>query len=55
MQVGEHVVSQTSLYVGLFVIGLPVLWWSSPLGTLFWIVCLSPSMRISECSLTHLP
>jgi len=38
MQVGEHVISQTSLYVGLFVIGIPLLWWSSPLGTIFWIV-----------------
>ncbi|KAI0040009.1 prenylated rab acceptor PRA1 [Auriscalpium vulgare] len=38
MQVGEHVVTQKSLYTGLFVIGLPLLWWSSPLGTFFWLV-----------------
>lgn len=38
MQVGEHVVTQKSLYTGLFVIGIPLLWWSSPLGTFFWLV-----------------
>jgi len=38
MQVGEHVVTQKSLYTGLFVIGIPLLWLSSPLGTFFWLV-----------------
>ena len=38
MQVGQHVVTQKSLYIGLFVIGLPLLWWSSLLGTFFWLV-----------------
>jgi len=38
MQVGNQVVTQKSLYTGLFVIGLPLLWWSSPLGTFFWLV-----------------
>ncbi|KAH9978956.1 prenylated rab acceptor PRA1 [Lactifluus volemus] len=38
MQVGDHVVTQKSLYMGLFVIGLPLLWLSSPLGTFFWLV-----------------
>ena len=38
MQVGEHVVTQKSLYIILFVIGLPLLWWSSPLGTFFWLI-----------------
>lgn len=38
MQVGDHVVTQKSLYTGLFVIGIPLLWWSSPLGTFFWLV-----------------
>ena len=38
MQMGDHVVTQKSLYTGLFVIGLPLLWWSSPLGTFFWLV-----------------
>ena len=38
MQVGEHVVTQKSLYTGLFVIGIPLLWFASPLSTIFWIV-----------------
>jgi len=38
MQVGDHVVTQKSLYTGLFVIGLPLLWWSSPITTFFWLV-----------------
>jgi len=38
MQVGQHVVTQKSLYTGLFVIGVPLLWFSSPLGTFFWLV-----------------
>jgi len=38
MQVGEHVVTQKSLYTGLFVLGIPLLFLSSPLGTFFWLV-----------------
>jgi len=38
MQVGDHVITQKSLYTALFVIGLPLLWWSSPIGTFFWLV-----------------
>ncbi|KAF8581618.1 prenylated rab acceptor PRA1 [Ramaria rubella] len=38
MQVGEHVVTQKSLYIALFVVGLPLLWWASPVATFFWLV-----------------
>lgn len=38
MQVGDHVVTQKSLYITLFVLGLPLLWWSSPVSTFFWLV-----------------
>ncbi|KAL5507394.1 YIP3 [Sanghuangporus vaninii] len=38
MQVGDRIVTQKSLYITLFVIGVPLLWWSSPLGTFFWLV-----------------
>ncbi|OCB89372.1 ER to Golgi transport-related protein [Sanghuangporus baumii] len=38
LQVGDHVVTQKSLYIMLFVVGVPLLWWSSPLGTFFWLV-----------------
>ncbi|KDQ57827.1 hypothetical protein JAAARDRAFT_35520 [Jaapia argillacea MUCL 33604] len=51
MQVGEHVVTQKSLYTGLFVIGLPLLWWSSPLGTFFWLVGASGFLILGHASL----
>jgi len=38
MQVGDHIVTQKSLYTALFVIGLPLLWWASPFGLIFWLV-----------------
>ncbi|KAM5532853.1 hypothetical protein V8D89_013494 [Ganoderma adspersum] len=38
IQVGEHVITQKSLYTGLFVIGIPLLWVSSPFSTFFWLV-----------------
>ncbi|TFY58138.1 hypothetical protein EVG20_g8270 [Dentipellis fragilis] len=51
MQVGDHVVTQKSLYTGLFVIGLPLLWWSSPLGTFFWLVGASGVLIMAHASL----
>lgn len=38
MQVGEHMITQKSLYTGLFVIGIPLLWFASPFGFMFWLV-----------------
>ncbi|CDO70592.1 hypothetical protein BN946_scf184656.g7 [Trametes cinnabarina] len=38
IQVGEHTITQKSLYTGLFVIGIPLLWFASPFGTFFWLV-----------------
>ena len=38
MQVGEHVVTQKSLYTALFVIGIPLLWWASPISVFFWLI-----------------
>jgi hypothetical protein len=37
-QFGEHTITQKHLYTALFVIGLPLLWISSPIGTFFWLV-----------------
>lgn len=51
LQVGDHVVTQKSLYIGLFVIGLPLLWWSSPLGTFFWLVGASGFIIIFHAAL----
>ena len=38
MQVGEHTITQKHLYTTLFVVGLPLLWWASPVATFFWLV-----------------
>ena len=51
MQVGDQVVTQKTLYTGLFVIGLPLLWWASPLGTFFWLVGASSILILGHASL----
>lgn len=59
MQVGEHVVTQKSLYTGLFVIGIPLLWIASPVALLFWLIgssavlCLGHAAFIGECIGSH--
>ncbi|KAJ7178368.1 prenylated rab acceptor PRA1 [Mycena crocata] len=37
-QVGDYVVTQKSLYITLFCIGIPLLIFSGPFSTLFWLV-----------------
>lgn len=51
MQVGEHIVTQKSLYTVLFVVGIPLLWIASPLNTIFWIVGASGLLIIGHASL----
>ncbi|KAI0695446.1 prenylated rab acceptor PRA1 [Cytidiella melzeri] len=51
LQVGEHVVTQKSLYTGLFVIGIPLLWFASPLSTIFWIVGASGLLIVGHATL----
>lgn len=51
MQVGDHVVTQKSLYIGLFVIGLPLLWWSSPFQTFFYLVGSSAVLIVGHAAL----
>ncbi len=38
LQVGDHIVTQKSLYTGLMIIGIPLLWFAAPLSALFWLV-----------------
>lgn len=54
MQVGDHVVTQKSLYTGLFVIGIPMLWLSSPLGTFFWLVGASSVLILGHATIMEL-
>jgi len=51
MQLGEHTITQKHLYTGLFVIGIPLLWLSSPISTVFWLVGASSILILSHASL----
>ncbi|EPQ29333.1 uncharacterized protein PFL1_03088 [Pseudozyma flocculosa PF-1] len=55
MQVGEHVVTQKSLYTGLFVIGLPLLWWASPVALFFWLVGSSAFLVLGHAAFIEPP
>lgn len=48
---GDQVITQKTLYTALFVIGIPLLWWSSPLGTFFWLVGASSFLILGHASL----
>ncbi|KAH8093939.1 prenylated rab acceptor PRA1 [Cristinia sonorae] len=50
-QVGDYVVTQKNLYIGLFVIGIPMLWFSGPLSTLFWVVGASGVLIIGHAAI----
>jgi PRA1 family protein 1 len=53
MQVGDHVITQKSLYTALFVIGLPLLWWSSPISTFFWLVGASSVLILGHATVVE--
>ncbi|PWN52800.1 prenylated rab acceptor PRA1 [Violaceomyces palustris] len=55
MQVGEHVVTQKSLYTGLFIIGLPLLWWASPVSLFFWLVGSSSFLVLGHAAFVEPP
>ncbi|KAG5353510.1 hypothetical protein C0989_006324 [Termitomyces sp. Mn162] len=50
-QFGEHTITQKHLYTGLFVIGIPLLWISSPISTFFWLVGASGILILGHASL----
>ena len=52
-QIGENTITQKHLYTGLFVIGIPLLLYASPFGTIFWLV--GASALVSSRSLERLP
>lgn len=55
MQVGEHVITQKSLYTGLFVIGIPLLWFASPFGFMFWLVGSSAFLILGHAAFIEPP
>lgn len=50
-QVGDYIITQKGLYIGLFVIGIPLLWIAAPLSTLFWIIGASLFLILLHASL----
>lgn len=51
IQVGENTVTQKSLYTGLFVIGIPLLWFASPFSTVFWLIGASSVLILGHATL----
>ena len=51
LQFGDQTITQKSLYTGLFVIGIPLLLWASPLGTFFWLVGASSLIILGHASI----
>ncbi|KAF9231457.1 prenylated rab acceptor PRA1 [Melanogaster broomeanus] len=51
LQFGDRVITQKHLYTGLFVIGLPLLWLSSPFMTFFWLVGASACLILGHACL----
>ncbi|CDZ97005.1 Prenylated rab acceptor 1 [Phaffia rhodozyma] len=50
-EIAGKTIDQKSLYITLFIIGLPVLWWSAPLSTFFWLVGASMFIIFSHAAL----
>jgi hypothetical protein len=55
MQVGEHVITQKSLYTGLFLFGIPLLWFASPFGFMFWLVGSSAFLILGHAAFIEPP
>jgi hypothetical protein len=51
VQVGNQVITQKTLYIALFVIGLPLLWLASPVSTFFWLVSSSAILILGHACL----
>jgi len=52
-QAGDRTITQKHLYTGLFVIGLPLLFFASPFGTLFWLVGASALVILTHACLNE--
>jgi hypothetical protein len=50
-QVGDRTITQKHLYTGLFVIGIPAVWWASPIATFFWLVGASSILILGHAML----
>lgn len=55
LQVGNHVVTQRSLYMVLLVVAIPMLWWSSPFILVFWFVGSSALLVLGHAAFVEPP
>ncbi|CAG7854723.1 SubName: Full=Related to YIP3 protein-proposed to be involved in ER to Golgi transport {ECO:0000313/EMBL:CCA66376.1} [Serendipita indica DSM 11827] len=53
IQIGENTITQKHLYTGLFVIGIPLLIFASPFGTIFWLVGASALVILTHACLNE--
>jgi len=53
LQVGDRTVTQKHLYTGLFVIGVPLLWFAAPFATIFWIIGASAVLILGHAAMTE--
>jgi len=51
VEIGGRTITQKHLYTGLFVIGIPLLWFASPVSTFFWLVGSSAILIIAHACL----
>jgi len=51
IQFGDQVITQKSLYTVLFCVGLPLLWWASPVATVFWLLGASGFLIIGHATI----
>ncbi|KAL8280872.1 hypothetical protein RQP46_006876 [Phenoliferia psychrophenolica] len=53
VQMGDQTITQKHLYTGLFVIGLPILWFAAPIATFFWLVGSSSVLILGHAALVE--
>ncbi|KAG8779260.1 hypothetical protein FRC20_009948 [Serendipita sp. 405] len=53
IQVGDRTVTQKHLYTGLFVIGIPLLFFASPFSTIFWLIGASGMVILTHACLNE--
>jgi hypothetical protein len=53
LQVGDRTITQKHLYTGLFVVGIPLLWFGAPFTTIFWVIGASAVLVLGHAAMTE--
>lgn len=51
IHIGSLVITQKTLYIGLFALGLPILFFASPVSVFFWLVASSAILVLGHAIL----